>query len=516
MIAAALTWMVVSESARSGRLLGVPRVDDVLYLARGAELLEAWRVSGVSGVVRDWLARPPHSPYVSGMALLAFALFGVKEWGPYVLAGVPVAWFLWIGAQLAARKSALAGIAVMLALACVPMFAASVQNLKPDYVAGMLGAAGVGIAAAFGGWRMRSTVCAGVCFGLAVWAKPTMAPLPGIVAVASAACMVALPVRNTRERRIAALKHALVMLAVAGTIVGALAVIDGARVFGYVRETLAGESSGRWHATDSVWDRVVYHVSGTGGRLMLGEQVWTLAALVVVAVCAAWFGGRRRERAVLLSMGVPVLVALGMVSAVPMRIAQFGACFQAGLALMAVVGLGYAARRLRIATGRAWAGTMLVCGVAVVMLVNARWTFPRAVTEAQRARMVEKREVAERVYAAAIQACGAGAIVFGGDPADVCPELFRLWSVRDGVQLRFGRVVDVRVGAVDSGVLGAPGDVLVVSDGRTGMTMQKRGIPGADERVVAAAESLPGWKIVARVSGPRGIGAFVVAKRDME
>lgn len=519
-VSAVLTWLVVSESFRAGRLLGVPRVDDVLYLARGAELYEAWRGAGVGELVRDWLARPPHSPFVSGLSFVAFVLFGVKEWGPYVLAGVPVAWFLWISARLSARRSLVMGAGVMVCLACVPMFAASIQNLKPDYVAGMLGAAGVGIAAVFGRVRMRSAACAGVCFGLAVWVKPTMAPLPGVVALASAACMVGLPVRGTRERRLIAVKRALVMLAVAGVLVGVLALIDGARVFGYVRETLVGESSERWHATDSVWQRVVYHVRGPGGRLMLGDQVWALAGVTIMAMSAAWVGGRRSERIVLLSMVLPLLTALAIVSAVPMRIAQFGACFQAGLALVAMIGLGYVARRARVATARRWMGAAVVWGVAIVMLLSARWTFPRAAGPEQRMLVAEKRAVAERVYAAAMGAVGPeharGTLVFGGDPGDVFWEVFRVWSVRDGVRLKFGRVVDIAMADLRPDVLGAPGDVLIISDGGTGMTAQKRGIAGANQRVMAAAESLPGWRVVARIPGPRGQGEFVVARRDAE
>lgn len=529
-VAAVLTWLVVSESFRAGRLLGVPRVDDVLYLARGAEFVEAWRGGGVVGVVGDWLAHPPHSPYVAGIAFLAFVIFGVREWGPYVLAGVPVAWFVWLAARLSVRRSVVMGAGVMVCLVCVPMFPASIHNLKPDYVAGMLGAAGVGIAAVFGRVRMRSAACAGVCFGLAVWAKPTMAPLPGVVALATAACIVGLPVRNSRERRVQAMWRALVMLAVASTIVGVLALIDGARVFGYVRETLVGESSERWHATDSVWQRVVYHVRGPGGRLMLGEQVWALAGLVIAAIGVAWvrglrwvggMGGRRSERIVLLSMGLPLLTALAVVSAVPMRIAQFGACFQTGLALMAMVGLGYVARRMRVATGRRWMGAAVVWGVAAVMLLNARWTFPRAMGPEQRMLVAEKRAVAERVYAAAMGASREGmdggcAIVIGGDPGDVCAELLRLWSVRDGVRMRFGRVVDVDAAQVTPDALGAPGDMLIISDGGAGMTAQKRGVKGANERILAAVELLPGWRVVARIPGPRGQGVFVVARRDAE
>jgi hypothetical protein len=108
---ACLASAVIDVSRRSGRLATFPRVDGVLYLARGAELYDALRSGGVRALATEYAANPPHSPGASLSALASFAF---------------------------------ALVAVLFVAAC-PGLVASLQNLKPDYACGMLTAIGIAI-----------------------------------------------------------------------------------------------------------------------------------------------------------------------------------------------------------------------------------------------------------------------------------------------------------------------------------------------------------------------------------
>lgn len=78
LLAVAFTrWAIsIRDSFASGRLRFEPRVDDVLYFARGHELALAFADSGIGGVLRNWRAHPPHSPLLAMLTALSDSCFG--------------------------------------------------------------------------------------------------------------------------------------------------------------------------------------------------------------------------------------------------------------------------------------------------------------------------------------------------------------------------------------------------------------------------------------------------------
>lgn len=86
------------DSLASGRLAWHPRVDDVLYLARAAELVQPVRehgAAGVSSVIEsmwtNWHARPPHAPGLTALLGTGFALAGSELWLVYLTLAAPAA-----------------------------------------------------------------------------------------------------------------------------------------------------------------------------------------------------------------------------------------------------------------------------------------------------------------------------------------------------------------------------------------------------------------------------------------
>src|SRR5262245_60061410 len=77
MLAAGITTLVLRRSLERGRLASLPTYDDAYYLAEGAKWLARWRTEGAWEVVREYVSRPPHSPFSTAAAGVSFAVLGI-------------------------------------------------------------------------------------------------------------------------------------------------------------------------------------------------------------------------------------------------------------------------------------------------------------------------------------------------------------------------------------------------------------------------------------------------------
>ena len=100
LISAVYTAHVVQWSARWGRIAMDPVYDDVGYFMDGLQRLDLFQRSGIRGLCSSLVQSPPHSPYSTLVATLAFDLFGVHDWAPYALNAVPLFLFLLLAAVL--------------------------------------------------------------------------------------------------------------------------------------------------------------------------------------------------------------------------------------------------------------------------------------------------------------------------------------------------------------------------------------------------------------------------------
>lgn len=178
-IASLTCWAIATrDSFDFARLRWEPRVDDVLYFARGHELAFSFADSGIRGVVQNWLAHPPHSPLLATLTALSDICSGNDLF--YLYAPTMLFALLFVGtvAVIAARMRVVPAALLMLAAGTAPLLQATLTNYKPDYACGILTAIACMIACAFRGPvpGVRRLFAAGIAFGFAALAKPAALP----------------------------------------------------------------------------------------------------------------------------------------------------------------------------------------------------------------------------------------------------------------------------------------------------------------------------------------------------
>jgi hypothetical protein len=545
-----LCFLVLRTSMSRGRLAFFPRLDDVMYLARGESLLHAgrlgWQHAGffgaVSALVHDWKHHPPHSPWSAGAAAAGFAIFGDHDWAAYVPTVLPVIAFLLCAARLARRAGGRfqwRAHALVLFAASAPFLAAGSFILKPDYAAGILAA--IAMMNALRGPLVlasrRRLIWIGVLFGLALLAKPAMMVPTGMLALGT------LAICTLRDRMLAGRTLSFwagvgrawgILLASAAIVAAPHFALAWRTEWAYMEGTLAGRGVDMWGYRGSWTEHTLYYLTGPGGRLMFDglRLLLPLGVFVLVYACASLWpasGGNRRRRVYFIA----ILAALGMAWAGPsisiVKIPQFAACLSALLCLAGVHAAAGACARVRPGSPRerGWSRRPIVVSALIVAAcagraVTYRWTVPlwpadpaapsRAVRDTRDAFI---RQAYESVRAEALH--GARSIVVAGGQQDLGCDLLTLWSLRDRLELSV-HGVDQRPAPTESAK--APEDttfdgfdLVLVSRGITKTNRPKVMHADADEYYLDRARVDPRLELAGRRDEPGTKASYELYRR---
>ena len=377
-IAVVFTVLVVQLSMHFGRLAVDPQYDDVMYFLDGLDRLEQVRADGLRGLAAGYLHRPPHSPWSSFLAAACFAVFGVRDWAPYLGNGLLIVVlvgfvdFLAIGHGRWPRR-------LCLFMACtVPFAAQGVNHFAPDFACGLFTAIGVVLLlrGSFADSTRAHQAAAGLSFGLALLAKPTGAPftlgiLFGALVLAGICDRVARP--GLTFRRVVAswgwclgtmLALTAPHYALAGRYVTAILEINILSPQAGV-EKMSGGQPLPWY----------YHLTGFAGRMMLGKHLYLFAAICLASLA---FVVRVRDRAA----GVRHLafaLVLAVAWAVPTMFGSFNPMFAQTFTVLllfcAVIAVCDVLPRVpQNGTGFLWARRLFVAGVVAVPFIGiAPW-----------------------------------------------------------------------------------------------------------------------------------------------
>ena len=529
-----MTWMTIDASMRLGRLRGYATVDNVISFARGAEWVRVVERGGVVGLVKEYVERPPHAPYSTVSAFVGFEVLGVRDVSAHVMAGVILAtgfgavWVLAGGSRVRGWRELMTACVLLMAAACVPIWAWSVEVLKPDLFAGVVSA--IGMAACVGQPQKKRGLHAwfgiGAIFGVALWAKPSVFPqtlfflgAAGVIRVGAEIAMGAPVALRRRCVEMMCLLGGAVVIALPHY---ALALPQEVK---YIIDNVFGERRSIWAFRGSVWEHgVFYLVHPRGGGMLLGWPGWALGiGAVISGYVAVRRGGAGRVYALAWAGLLGAAYLPPMVN--PMKIPQFAAGFQFLVVFAGVMGLAYLGRIARGAGGwRERVGAGLVVGAAVGVCVGTfAWPFDRTPEEPERrvARVEQTRErvrVVESVYALVREAAerrGRGEttrVVIAGSLGEVNHHLLTYWGVRDGVELKccmIRRLVDDA--EFERRLAGA--DVVVANEGGTGMVYVRKAHEGMNEALIARMRRRDEWRKVGRVVVEENRRAFEVFER---
>ncbi len=559
-----LSMAVMSTSMSRGRLAFYPRMDDVLYMARGAELTQAgqqgWERGGAVGAIKaiahDWKRQPPHSPWSSGAAAIGFGVCGYREWAAYVPTALPVLGFLLCAAKLArgagGRWNWRAHALVMFATTA-PFLAASMYNLKPDYAAGICAA--IAMMKALRGPLLaapwRRLVWMGAMFGLSLLVKPAMMLPTGMLAAGTLAICTVRDLALRRMQGQAAEKPLLRACRAWVLVLGTMVLVAVPHfVFAlrgeldYMRGTLTGEGIEMWGYRGSWIQHATYYLTGPGGHLMLdgARSLVPLGLALTLFGCIAFFArspsaspGRSRRRMVYF---VATLAAIAMAWAGPtlstVKISQFASCFTA---LLWLAGVHAAAGVCRAARELAWGwlrrplvASLLVGAMFGGSLATYRWTFPLWPgdrSEPARAARDARDEFVRRTYEAVKAECGrvgeagrgAKSILVAGGQRDLAWELLTLWCIRDGVPLQIA-AVERKPNTVDKAEADRIGrallegrDLLLVGQGIARKDRPKVIHTDADEFYLGLVRADARFELITRLADPGSGAVFELYRR---
>jgi hypothetical protein len=134
------TLLQLAWSKSHYRLGMEPIFDDNEYLLDGLVRLQTFQIAGLGAWLNQWFVSPAHSPFESALVCLAFAIFGVHEWAPYLFNGILIFILLWEIGRVVAGLRFGAQTIVFISILCFPLCRAAVVELRPDFAVGLFGA----------------------------------------------------------------------------------------------------------------------------------------------------------------------------------------------------------------------------------------------------------------------------------------------------------------------------------------------------------------------------------------
>ncbi|MBY0313588.1 MAG: hypothetical protein K2W85_16105 [Phycisphaerales bacterium] len=491
-----------------------PVVDNVIYMASGARLLDAARVGGMRGLISAYLQSPPHAPYSTFSSMLGYAVFGYRDIGPHIVAGlVPLVGLLmvwWVARS--PRLHLWERAAIVLAAACVPIWANAVEYLKPDLCCGLLSAVGCAVLLARvpGRLQWRPLLMSGAVFGLALLTKPAVFPQTlwfMFAAFGSRAIMD----RFVGERMFA-WRRVLQGLALAGVAIGLALphyLIALPRITRYIDEIMFGSQRPLWEYRGGIVDHVHFHLTGRGGQQFLGVPGWIMLGIAVLSAVVMLRRQGRARIAIVAGWGGMLVAAYVPPMVNHFKNPQFAACFQFLVVFAGVLAFAALLKQWRATRVR----TVLALAITGACIATATWTFPRY-SPAELSTVDQRTALVREIYRAATEDLREPrALLILGPLGHVNHNLFSLWSVRDRLPLRTSLLRAPLSGdALDQRLAGA--DMVLIGVGQTDMVSTTVAKPGIAEHLWSEMSARPAWPVVRRFPAPGATGWFELRVRQ--
>jgi hypothetical protein len=346
---AVYTAHVVQWSARWGRLAMDPVYDDVGYLTDGLERLDVFQRSGIRGLCDSLVQVPPHSPYSTLVATLAFDLFGVHEWAPYVLNAGPLFIFLLLAAALVKTPNTGSKIFILLTLLMLQLPFQCILQFRPDFPLAVFTAACIGLLLKEGcresppNRKTYPYFLIGLLAGVAILVKPPFFPATlAMVLGAFGLAEIDRFILSRQERSLVGpLQRGLLLLAGILVLAGPFFLFTWKGVVGYIAvNTGAGAEAGMWKESGGFWVALTNRLKGypiylTFGPLATPLAIWTGIGLAVQALLRRW-------RSLIFTISLLLLAAASLVilALIGMTDPNFSFGWEVLFALAAAVSIG--------------------------------------------------------------------------------------------------------------------------------------------------------------------------------
>jgi hypothetical protein len=299
LVSAAFTALVIQYSYAHGKLLCPPFYDDVAYFEDALHRLEKYYTDGVFGIIADYRAWPPHSPFSSAMAAGAYAILGIHDWAPYVANGLIILGLLFFLDHLSGGVSLIRKLSLIFFVLCVPISAESVYEFRPDMASALCCAIGATMllwrSITRTTWKFRAM--AGAMFGLALLFKPPTSPLTLMVFAATVIVAGAIELFLDRPQ-LPVLSRAWGQCLIPTLLIPLPHYLLTWRdTWLYIKEPIFGTAHSIWQTPGTRVFHLLWYLTGPGGQLLLGRELWLLLAVVLAGSLVIAFTRHREQMA---------------------------------------------------------------------------------------------------------------------------------------------------------------------------------------------------------------------------
>jgi hypothetical protein len=428
-----------------GRLAIPPPYDDVTYFEDAVERVRIFFDQGFYGYIESLIRNPPHAPYSTIAASVAFLFGGPNLAGPYILNGVMAA----LLSSLLFRLFRLPGLTTWctcVVLITTRWFDDLVTLFHPDLISGL----GAGIMAAVLIWQSEilncrpQTLLAGTAGGVILLIKPVAFSMLTILWVLSFLIGAALDYREEKSLKLIGMRGMFVVLPIL-VIAGPYfahelrPIIDYA-ILAFVRQRET------WLALVPSEQRSLYYLNEVRSSFEGWFFVASGGSLGIVAFAS--YLGDSRTALRFVGLILLTLVAYFLPASVEVKTYLFGGVFYGCVAVCLVLVIYFLTDRLgplwlerfqlKESTRRNfWVLALVLIGcIAVTDLADRQGRYPPETISALRAEY-------DGIYRLLREARREGAVVNGSQnlltyfpcPAPIAPNAFRFRALLDGLDI---------------------------------------------------------------------------------
>jgi hypothetical protein len=344
LLTAVYTALQIRHSIACG-MLSVPLTyDDVGYFGEALHRVQHWYDHGFRGLLTDFLRNPPHSPWSTLLCMVGIAIIGPYQWAPAVMLGVFLFFILaWIyGYWLTQLESKFLRACCILVVLSWPILTHSVIDYRPDLPTSFFTICSLFmLLEATILDNKRKLIIAGTFFALALFSKPTFAPI--IIVMVGWAYLLAI-VHHQYEltsdlfswpfnrKNLMSLGYFLLPVLI---ITLPIYIVSWHDLLSYFQSVLGHQvtSKGLWQVQGSLLTQMNYYLFGSSGHFLMGN-VWRYLSPAIIVILGAWLIKKTPPyRALAIVATLVFAVVYGIVTLQKMKTLFFGVFVQWFLAL---------------------------------------------------------------------------------------------------------------------------------------------------------------------------------------
>jgi hypothetical protein len=294
----------ISRSFYDGRLASPLTHDDVNFFVEGIQHLTLLRTKGVFALIADFFKGSLHAPLATYQAMLAYLVFGITDWAPYVSNIVFLFVFFAFAAYLLRGCPAIVLVAALICLALLPLSSNGFTEFAPEITCSLFTAIGAVlmmrlplIEAPF-----RSRFLAAFCFGLGFFAHPSAFPftLIALLGTVGLAFLRDIVWKRKFGQLRAGIGYSLLNVGLSVWLPAFYMVPRHEDYTHYFYNALFNPAtSWIWfqtsHESAGRLQHILFYLFGPGGQFMFGEKFFAYAGIIGLGLAAAWWRSDRRS-----------------------------------------------------------------------------------------------------------------------------------------------------------------------------------------------------------------------------